>query len=61
LTLRSRNTPGSRGGDAHQRGVLRQSGAVYQFRHARLKDHLVVHKQKGSDRTTKEPGEVIPL
>jgi hypothetical protein len=26
--------------DAHQRGVLRQSGAVYQFRHARLQDHL---------------------
>lgn len=26
--------------DAHQRGVLRQVGAVYQFRHARLHDHL---------------------
>ncbi|GAA2716514.1 MULTISPECIES: helix-turn-helix domain-containing protein [Streptomyces] len=26
--------------DAYQRGVLRQSGAVYQFRHARLQDHL---------------------
>ncbi|QUQ63285.1 XRE family transcriptional regulator [Kutzneria sp. CA-103260] len=26
--------------DAYQRGVLRQAGAVYQFRHARLKDHL---------------------
>ncbi|MFG2830634.1 trypsin-like peptidase domain-containing protein [Streptomyces sp. NPDC048434] len=26
--------------DAHQRGVLRQAGAVYQFRHARLQDHL---------------------
>ncbi|WP_411144902.1 hypothetical protein [Streptomyces sp. x-80] len=26
--------------DAHRRGVLRQSGAVYQFRHARLQDHL---------------------
>jgi hypothetical protein len=26
--------------DAHQRGVLRQSGAVYQFRHDRLRDHL---------------------
>ncbi|MFD8500881.1 BTAD domain-containing putative transcriptional regulator [Amycolatopsis sp. NPDC059657] len=26
--------------DAHQRGVLRQSGGVYQFRHARLRDHL---------------------
>ncbi|TCO54235.1 BTAD domain-containing putative transcriptional regulator [Actinocrispum wychmicini] len=26
--------------DAHQRGVLRQAGAVHQFRHARLQDHL---------------------
>ena len=26
--------------DAHRRGVLRQVGGVYQFRHARLKDHL---------------------
>src|SRR5262249_22653871 len=26
--------------DAHQRGVLRQVGAVYQFRHARLQDYL---------------------
>ncbi|HEV2778725.1 MAG TPA: NACHT domain-containing protein [Actinophytocola sp.] len=26
--------------DAHQRGVLRQAGGVYQFRHARLQDHL---------------------
>ncbi|MBM7439773.1 trypsin-like peptidase domain-containing protein [Streptomyces sp. HB132] len=26
--------------DAHGRGVLHRSGAVYQFRHARLQDHL---------------------
>jgi hypothetical protein len=26
--------------DARRRGVLRQMGAVYQFRHARLQDHL---------------------
>ena len=26
--------------DAYQRGVLRQVGAVYQFRHARLRDRL---------------------
>ncbi|MER8002678.1 hypothetical protein [Streptomyces sp. NPDC095613] len=26
--------------DAYQRGVLRQAGAVYQFRHARLRSHL---------------------
>ena len=27
--------------DACRRGVLRRSGAVYQFRHARLQDHLI--------------------
>ncbi|WP_182880888.1 BTAD domain-containing putative transcriptional regulator [Microbispora sp. H10949] len=27
--------------DAHRRGVLRQTGGVYEFRHARLRDHLV--------------------
>jgi hypothetical protein len=26
--------------DAYRRGVLRQAGAVYQFRHARLQSHL---------------------
>jgi len=26
--------------DAHQRGVLRQAGAVYQFRHIELQHHL---------------------
>lgn len=26
--------------DAYQRGVLRQAGSVYQFRHGRLKNHL---------------------
>ncbi|MFI6011432.1 helix-turn-helix domain-containing protein [Streptomyces sp. NPDC051243] len=29
--------------DAYQRGVLRQAGAVYQFRHARLQHHLARH------------------
>ncbi|HET8660729.1 MAG TPA: NACHT domain-containing protein [Micromonosporaceae bacterium] len=28
--------------DAHHRGVLRQTGAVYQFRHARLQQHLAM-------------------
>ncbi|MFD8499973.1 helix-turn-helix domain-containing protein [Amycolatopsis sp. NPDC059657] len=28
--------------DAYQRGVLRQAGAVYQFRHARLQDRLTL-------------------
>ncbi|MEW2618828.1 NACHT domain-containing protein [Streptomyces sp. NPDC048106] len=27
--------------DAHKRGALRQTGAVYQFRHARLQHHLI--------------------
>jgi hypothetical protein len=26
--------------DAHERGVLRRAGGLYQFRHARLQDHL---------------------
>jgi hypothetical protein len=32
--------------DAHHRGVLRQAGAVYQFRHARLQDRLVSNGQR---------------
>lgn len=32
--------------DAHRRGVLRQAGAVYQFRHARLQDNLA-NRQDG--------------
>lgn len=33
--------------DAYHRGVLRQAGAVYQFRHARLQDHLSrVHQER---------------
>jgi hypothetical protein len=34
--------------DAHERGVLRQVGAIYQFRHARLQDHL-------ADRAMRKP------
>jgi GTPase SAR1 family protein len=39
--------------DAYQRGVLRQSGAVYQFRHARLQNHLthVYQARRGSKRS----------
>lgn len=29
--------------DAHRRGVLRQAGAVYQFRHAHLQDYLTAN------------------
>jgi hypothetical protein len=32
--------------DSHRRGVLRQVGAVYQFRHARLQDRLTVDSSK---------------
>ncbi len=31
---------------AYHRGVLRQSGAVYQFRHFRLQEHLNQHYRK---------------
>src|SRR5262249_57665753 len=41
--------------DAYHRGVLRQTGAVYQFRHARLQDHLTPDQPTGSPRT---PGPV---
>lgn len=36
--------------DAHQRGVLRQTGGTYQFRHARLQDRLAdaIHGVPGS-------------
>ncbi|MFI1368826.1 helix-turn-helix domain-containing protein [Streptomyces griseochromogenes] len=37
--------------DAYQRGVLRQAGAVYQFRHARLQHHLAgIHRTRVSRR-----------
>lgn len=36
--------------DAYQRGVLRQSGAVYQFRHARLQQHLTRTHRAGRAR-----------
>lgn len=35
--------------EAYQRGVLRRAGAVYQFRHARLRDHLATHNRAKSD------------
>jgi len=37
--------------DAHRRGVLRQAGGVYQFRHARLQDHLVGGHARGASAT----------
>ncbi|WP_255953753.1 helix-turn-helix domain-containing protein [Streptomyces odontomachi] len=36
--------------DAYQRGVLRQAGAVYQFRHARMQEHLArAHRARTSE------------
>jgi hypothetical protein len=36
--------------EAHQRGVLRQAGATYEFRHARLQEHLALSvPQSGPD------------
>jgi hypothetical protein len=32
--------------DAHRRGVLRQVGGVYQFRHARLHERLLAHASR---------------
>ncbi|WP_027944037.1 NACHT domain-containing protein [Amycolatopsis taiwanensis] len=37
--------------DAYDRGVLRTTGAVYQFRHARLRDHLADHYRSQSNLT----------
>jgi DNA-binding XRE family transcriptional regulator len=37
--------------DAHRRAVLRQAGAVYQFRHARLQDNLANRRGTPASRT----------
>ena len=38
--------------DAHQLGILRQVGAVYQFRHAQLQDRLATAYRQSSGRRT---------
>jgi transcriptional regulator with XRE-family HTH domain/uncharacterized membrane protein len=47
--------------DAYQRGVLRQAGAVYQFRHARLQDHLsfAQHPGRGPQRHARPETEPV--
>ncbi|MGW6287329.1 helix-turn-helix domain-containing protein [Streptomyces sp. NPDC055107] len=41
--------------DAYQRGVLRQAGAVYQFRHVRLQQHLArSYRDRHTDRATED-------
>jgi len=42
--------------DAHRRGVLRQVGAVYQFRHARLEERLAARAAQSSGRSASPPG-----
>jgi hypothetical protein len=42
--------------DAHQRGMLRQAGAVYQFRHARLQNHLAhLYQTRGDPQAVTSP------
>jgi hypothetical protein len=47
--------------DAYQRGVLRQTGAVYQFRHARLQDHLTAELRLRSPQRMAESHELIAV
>ncbi|MCC3774883.1 NACHT domain-containing protein [Streptomyces sp. UNOB3_S3] len=47
--------------DAYRRGVLRQAGAVYQFRHARLQDHLArTYRARVARRRSGGPGGAAP-
>ncbi|MCF3102388.1 helix-turn-helix domain-containing protein [Streptomyces roseoverticillatus] len=47
--------------DAYRRGVLRQAGAVYQFRHARLQDHLArTYRSRGATRRSTGPSGAAP-
>jgi hypothetical protein len=41
--------------DAHHRGLLRQVGGVYQFRHARLHDRLVAHASNDTRHLAADP------
>ncbi|MGW1941666.1 hypothetical protein [Streptomyces goshikiensis] len=45
--------------DAHRRGLLRQSGPAYQFRHVRLQEHLVAAPD-GPDGAEPGPGRTAP-
>ncbi|HEV2779742.1 MAG TPA: helix-turn-helix domain-containing protein [Actinophytocola sp.] len=46
--------------DAYHRGILRQAGAVYQFRHARLQDHLSHTYRNHNPPTTPRTPSAIP-
>ena len=41
--------------DAHRRGVLRQAGPFYQFRHIELQHHLATHAQPGQSGLRRPP------
>ena len=41
--------------DAHRRGVLRQAGPFYQFRHIELQHHLAARSQLGESRLWRPP------
>lgn len=51
--------------DAHQRDVLRQAGAVYEFRHARLQDNLAARYHAARPRGLRVRGHIsaadVPL
>lgn len=47
--------------DAHQLGILRQIGPVYQFRHARLQHHLATHSGTAHPRTDRRPDRPSPV
>jgi hypothetical protein len=42
--------------DARDAGLLRQAGAVYQFRHASIQDHLAPHKTSSRSKTRGKAG-----
>ncbi|MEU1372274.1 NACHT domain-containing protein [Streptomyces triculaminicus] len=46
--------------DAHRLGILRQVGPVYQFRHARLQQHLATHPGLPEPRTPQRPDRSSP-
>jgi hypothetical protein len=43
--------------DARERQVLRQAGAAYQFRHARVQDRLAEEYEAARERSTLDTGE----
>lgn len=46
--------------DAHRRGVLRQAGAVYQFRHIEMQDRLASRPFHGLDSGPRQAAVLLP-